>query len=97
MDPSGDWLDDDLPSPPTNPPEPAYPCPYSSSPERSVTPPSTKPCTSNKSNKRPREQNSPPKLFKRVTRSSTRSKAHTNEEGYYTALDDEVSSLTSSD
>ena len=84
MDPSGDWMDDDLPSPPgqetthvsssdrITPKEPKAPYPYKdtsvdgdsnlpsrpvtpesvrSSPERSVTPPSTKPCTSKKSKK----------------------------------------------
>ena len=96
MDTSGDWLDDDLPSPPTNPPEPAHAYLYSSSPEKSVTPPSTKPCTSKKSKKRRREQHNPQNIVKRVTR-STHTKALTNQEGYYVALDEEVSSLSSSE
>ena len=102
-----------IPSPPereSRPPEPDYPCPDSSSPERSV---STKPCTSNNSKKRQREQNSPPTLRvtrsqtrckadtneegKRVTQSTTSGKAHRNEDGYYTALDYEVTSPSSSD
>ena len=75
------------------------PSPDSPSPETSV---STKPCTSKRqTSKRQREQNSPP--TQRVTRSQTRckadtsGKAHRNEDGYYTALDYDVTSPSSSD